>query len=324
MNNINTEAKNEVRELLGELVVSPVTSDVKSIISSIETSLSQLSEEQKNKILGLSTLITSVKKKMSEEITNKFDELSGNLGGLEQNSKSIKTKTEELNKKLSEIEENYQKICEIINDIEYLKELLNKVGDNLSNEIPMHFERFSQNIAEEKTTLDNLNKKIDDSTQHVIYIENLCHSIPSDISKTIKTCHSETIDIINNSGNSINAEIKSISSEIQEFNSNIVLVKSELATINNLIISSFDQVGKNQHAFEEQLNNKMEDVNNKLSVLTKTIDCGNESLKEQNNVNWESFMHIIKQNTKMFYVMLALSIINSFGLFSILYMLINS
>ena len=72
MNNINTQAKNEVRELLGELVVSPVTSDVKGIIQRSEESLSTLSVKQNNKILGLSTLLITIKKKiMSEDITHR-------------------------------------------------------------------------------------------------------------------------------------------------------------------------------------------------------------------------------------------------------------
>lgn len=317
MNNINTEAKNEVRELLGELVVSPVTSDVKSKISNIEESLYTLNEEQNKGVIGLKTLITREKKKMAEEIINKIDGVSDRL---EDNSKLIKRKTDLLEKIQSESKENYQTVRDTINNIE---SLIGKVGGSLSDAISAHSESLAQISADEKKALETLCHKLDNSTQRVINLENLCHSTFSGISEAIKTCQSETIDNVNNLAKSIKADVKSISSEILEFNSNIILVKSELATINNLIISSFDQFSKNQHAFGEQLKYKTENVNNGISVLKKAIELGNDLLKEQSNANWESIMLINRNATKMFYIMLTLSIINSIGLLSILYMIIK-
>lgn len=130
MNNINTQAKNEVGELLKDLVVSPVTSDVKESISRIEDSLSKLSKEhQKN--IGLSNLNTLKSKKLLEELQIKLDEVSTNIGGLEQALlKPIKNKTELIDEMLSVVKENNQKISEIIRYINSLNELLSNVNNN--------------------------------------------------------------------------------------------------------------------------------------------------------------------------------------------------
>lgn len=318
MNNISTEAKNEVRELLGDLVVYPVTSDVKKTISDIEKLLSTYSGEQNKEIIRLKSLITLEKNNITKEIANKLDDVSGNIGGLEKTSKLIKSKTESLDTKLSEVKENSLKTVVKINDIE---PLIGKVNDSLSDAISAHFENFSQRLADEKNMIENINYKLDDSKKR---IENLCHSTYSDISKAIEICQSETIDRINNSANIIKTDVKSISSDLQKLNSNVILLKSELAAIDNFIIPSFDQVIKNQNTIGEQLENKSEDVSNNVSELMKVINCGNESLREQGNIVMESVMHINKQNTRLFYVTLVLSIINSIGLFSMLYILINS
>lgn len=208
MNNINTQAKNEVRDLLAELVVSPVASDVKSLISGIENSLSNLREEDNKNNQGLKGLITRELNTLSK-VLNKFDEVSDNIGGLEQTLKLIKYKTDLLDAISSDVKENYQKISEIINNIESLKELLSAVSGNLAS----------------------LSKELED---------------------------------------------------------------------------------------------KAEDYNNNLLALTKRFDSINDSLREQNNDNSESYVRIYQQNKRSFYIMLVLSIINTIGLIAIVYILINN
>lgn len=208
MNNINTQAKNEVRELLGELVVSPVASDVKRIMSSIEDSLSKFRDEEQTKIVGLKSLITRESNKLSKEL-NKIDEVSNNLGGLEQTLKLIKNKTDLLDAISSDVKENYQKISEIINNIESLKEFLSAVRGNLAS-------------------------------------------------------------LLN------------------------------------------------------ELENKAEDDNNNLLALTKGFDSINDSLREQNKENSESYGRIYQQNNRSFYIILVFSIINIIGLIAIVYILINN
>lgn len=208
MNNINTQAKNEVRELLEELVVSPVASKVKGIMSSIENSLTKLSEEEKNKNLGLTSLITRESNKLSKDLNN-LDGVSDNIGRLEQDLKLIKNKTDLLDAISSDVKENYQKISEIINNIESLKEILSAVSGNLAS-------------------------------------------------------------LLN------------------------------------------------------ELENKAEDDNNNLLALTKGFDSINDSLREQNKENSESYVRIYQQNKRLFFIMLVLSIINTIGLIAIVYILINN
>lgn len=208
MNNINTQAKNEVRELLEELVVSPVASNVKGIMSSIENSLTKLSEEEKKKNLGLTSLITRESNKLSKDLNN-LDGVSDNIGRLEQDLKLIKNKTDLLDAISSDVKENYQKISEIINNIESLKEILSAVSGNLAS-------------------------------------------------------------LLN------------------------------------------------------ELENKAEDDNNNLLALTKGFDSINDSLREQNKENSESYVRIYQQNKRLIFIMLVLSIINTIGLIAIVYILINN
>lgn len=208
MNNINTQATNEVRELLEELVVSPVASKVKGIMSSIENSLTKLSEEEQKKNLGLTSLITRESNKLSKDLNN-LDGVSDNIGRLEQDLKLIKNKTDLLDAISSDVKENYQKISEIINNIESLKEILSAVSGNLAS-------------------------------------------------------------LLN------------------------------------------------------ELENKAEDDNNNLLALTKGFDSINDSLREQNKENSESYVRIYQQNKRLFFIMLVLSIINTIGLIAIVYILINN
>lgn len=256
MNKIETQAKNEVHELLEELVVLPVTSDVKDKISSVESSLSKQFGNQTKEIRGQIGVVISSEKKMSEEFTEKINEFSESIEGLGLALKPIR-KIESLDNNLSEIKEHYLKIDEINNNIKDLNECLGKVRDILSGEISKELEEVNRKIAKEAIILENLNQELHNAQQRVINIEELCHTIP----QTVNTCQTEIIANINNSASCVKADVKSVLSELYDCKSNVLHVKSELANL--------------------------------------------------------------RKKTRLFCIMLVLSIINSIGLFSILYILLN-
>lgn len=115
-NSIDDKAKNEVRELLQELVVSPVSKE-----------------------LGEKT--TNLKKEFSEleKVPKKLDILSGQI---EYNEGIIKTSTENIDEKLDRLESvcnNCEKICKIV------KEKTAKLDDMLENKSSKVFEDHKQN-----------------------------------------------------------------------------------------------------------------------------------------------------------------------------------
>lgn len=115
-NSIDDKAKNEVRELLQELVVSPVLKELGEKTTNFKEEFSKL-----------------------KEVQDKLNSLSGQI---EYNEGIIKTSTENIDEKLDRLESvcnNCEKICKIV------KEKTAKLDDMLENKSSKVFEDHKQN-----------------------------------------------------------------------------------------------------------------------------------------------------------------------------------
>ena len=114
--------------------------------------------------------------------------------------------------------------------------------------------------------------------------------------------------------------LDAISSDVKENYQKISEIINNIESLKELLSA----VSGNLASLSKELENKAEDYNNNLLALTKSFNSINDSLREQNNDNSESYVRIYQQNKRSFYIMLVLSIINSIGLIAIFYMLINN
>lgn len=118
-NSIDDKAKNEVRELLQELVVSPVLKELGEKTTNFKEEFSKL-----------------------KEVQDKLNSLSGQIEDNEDIINSINADTENIDEKLDSLERvcnNCEKICKIV------KEKTAKLDDMLENKSSKVFEDHKQN-----------------------------------------------------------------------------------------------------------------------------------------------------------------------------------
>ena len=121
MNSIDDKAKNEVQELLQDLVVSPVSKELGEEITKLSDSLSKL-QDVPNKFNVLRGIIGNKTSEISEKLNNLDDTLE-NINSWEINYlKKIKTKTDNFDGFQSKVIDPLSIITESINELKTIKE----------------------------------------------------------------------------------------------------------------------------------------------------------------------------------------------------------
>lgn len=110
MNSIDDQAKNEVRDLLKDLVVSPVSEELGDKITKLEESLSELIK-MPNKLNGLKGIIEIKTDNITEKLET-LDIVSENINSCEKICKDIKVKAN----KMDDIQSKMIELLSILND----------------------------------------------------------------------------------------------------------------------------------------------------------------------------------------------------------------
>ena len=172
MNSIDDKAKNEVQELLQDLVVSPVSKELGEEITKLSESLSKL-QDVPNKFNVLSRIIEDKTSEISKKLDNLDDTLE-NINSWEINYlKKIKTKTDNLDGFQSKVIEPLSKVTESINDLKTIKEPIL----NIEKEIDVKFKGVSNDINACQSLCKEINKTLSDE------IRTLCNSINISLEK---------------------------------------------------------------------------------------------------------------------------------------------
>ena len=138
MNSIDDQAKNEVRELLQDLVVSPVSKELGEEITKLSESLSEL-QKVPGKFTELIGLIVSKSKSISEKL-ERIDEISVNINSCEKICKDIKGKTN----KLDDIQSKVIELLSILNDSK-IDELRTKLLESNKQVVNIEKDIYKQN-----------------------------------------------------------------------------------------------------------------------------------------------------------------------------------
>ena len=113
-NTINNQAKDEVRGLLNELVVTPVSSDFGEKLKELKENISKLSSV----IDEISTLQGQIVQLRSytQTINDSLNEVAESVSGCETNSNVIKQKTKDINIKFDGVDKKLQEVADSVSD----------------------------------------------------------------------------------------------------------------------------------------------------------------------------------------------------------------
>ncbi len=156
MNSIDDKAKNEVQELLQDLVVSPVSKKIGKEITELSESLSKL-QDVPNKFDELRGIIENKTSKIPE-ILDSLDEVSNDIDRLEYNFKKIKDKTDNLDGFQSKVIDPLLRLTESINELKAIKEPIL----NIEREIDVKFKKVSDDINACQSSCKEINKTLSD------------------------------------------------------------------------------------------------------------------------------------------------------------------
>lgn len=143
MNEINQQAKDDVRGLLYELVVSPVSTDIKRVVEELDNLLSNFSTENENKIKSLKSSIGLKLTRLRESL----DVLNGNIQSCEEDCKIIKLKAEKANEGITVINKDIQKLQALKEDINKIDVNIQRTYDYLNKIISGRIKSIEKNLV---------------------------------------------------------------------------------------------------------------------------------------------------------------------------------
>ncbi len=202
MNNIENQAKDEVRELLKDLVVSPVSSDLKNKITEVTESLSELQNELKelNVIKGL----------ISGKVDNLGNAFNGNLSSIQSSvdacenyCKKIKPKTEKLDDIQSKVIESLSRLTEAINEFKTIKE-------RIPEDFAVRFEKLSSDICNCQSVFDGVKKQLFDTISTCSSDLNLANGKLDEMKTTLSDSNERIGYIDNNITNQMHSFLQNI------------------------------------------------------------------------------------------------------------------
>lgn len=346
MNEINQQAKDDVRKLLDELVVSPVSTDIERVVEKLDNLLSNFSTENENKINSLKRSIGVILPRLRESL----DVLNGNIQSCEEDCKIIKRKAENANEEISVINKDIQKLQALKEDINKIDGNIQRTYDYLNKIISgriksieknlVHFEIIKKNTEISVHSIQKIEKelplKIEElSKQYSEFrasIKDLSGSLTNNVNVNflkLSTKLGEIKELVNaysNQSDSIKDQLEFLSSKIGGGNkTSIIDVLNSLNTnVQKLDNEKFQNLSTGLDEIKELLHsysNQSVCIKDQLVVLTNKIDDGNKEIKSSiDNMEVSLSTPILrnfKKNKVLLRVLIILSIINSFGIISI-------
>lgn len=174
MESIDSQAKNEIHELLSELVVTPISKISNEFGKKVSNSLEKLSsklEDNSKSVIALKGNVDKIRKSVGEDLKDDFEDkvdsitlsmrnLSGELGKIpNQIIESYKSKHDEIISKTDKIQESIK----AINVEEQKKDLLEaaeQLGNNItgtSGQIEQKFQEIEDKVNTIMISLENTN-----------------------------------------------------------------------------------------------------------------------------------------------------------------------
>lgn len=257
MDKINQQATNEVRELLGELVVSPVSSDVNATITKLEETLTNLGIENEEKIKNFHNSISVDIIKLSNKLESEWqlNELNNNIQGCESTCKTIKQKVVSLNENILSIKENCQRNVEDINKtLQCVKKSENDLPDKIGQCIKETIRTVSDKTDSLSSDMEKLKTDISNISTKINEIRDIVHPYPEQLSNS-ENKFLEQIQHLSHDNDERYSEVKdnindlrTLLKDIQHDNkTNIQLMnksyKLSFFTLLILIINSFGIIG---------------------------------------------------------------------------------
>ena len=163
-NNIDDKAKDEVRELLNELVVSPISGEFDEKIAKVTESLLKL-EKVSNEFNIIESLIRNESSKLSN-FHVKLDEVSSTIGAIELNCKNIKEKAGKFDDIQLKVNESLSVIKDSINETKAIKEA----------------------IQNEEKTLSKVDNKLQDVSSQIKACQTVCEEMKQQLLEKVQTC----------------------------------------------------------------------------------------------------------------------------------------
>lgn len=165
MNNIDDKAKDEVRELLNELVVSPISGEFDEKIAKVTNSLLKL-EKVSNEFMVIKGLIEYKSTRLSADFCAKLENVSSTIGAIELNCKNIKEKTGKLDDIQLKVIESLSVIKDSINETKAIKEV----------------------IQNEEKTLSKVDDKLQDVSSQIKACQTVCEEMKQQLLEKVQTC----------------------------------------------------------------------------------------------------------------------------------------
>ena len=165
MNNIDDKAKDEVRELLNELVVSPISGGFDEKIAKVTESLLEL-EKVSNEFKRINGLIENKSRSLSKDFYGLFNPVQSTIDAIELNCKNIKEKTGKLDDIQLKVIESLSIIKESINETKAIKEA----------------------IQNEEKTLSKVDDKLQDVSSQIKACQTVCEEMKQQLLEKVETC----------------------------------------------------------------------------------------------------------------------------------------
>lgn len=152
MNSIENQTKDEVRELLKDLVVSPVSIDLNNKITEVTESLSEL-QKRLNELNDIKCLINRKTDKLGNSFDVKLSNIQSGIDACEDYCKKIKQKTDKLDDIQLKVIEPLSKITEAINEFKTIK-------DRIPEDFAVKLDKVSSDISICQSVCDDVNKQL--------------------------------------------------------------------------------------------------------------------------------------------------------------------
>ena len=172
-NSIDSQAKNEIGELLKELVVAPVSDGFRGQLIEATASLAKL-EEKLNELKTISGKIENIKDSLSKKLYPNIDDIISSIGSIEEKNKDIKTKT-------GKIDDIQSKVNEAIKEFNITKEPIQNI-EKILNENKRDIQSCLILCQAISDRIGNFEMKISYQLHHITQnIDNSFHSVNDSI-----------------------------------------------------------------------------------------------------------------------------------------------
>ena len=170
MNSIDDKAKNEIQELLQELVVSPVSKELGDKVTQLEESLSEL-----QKVPGKFNILIGLIESKADNISNKLeiiDDISSNIISCEGLCKDIKVKSEKLNDIQSKVIEllsilNNSKIDELRTTLLESSKQVSNIEKDISNQLQCVSQSIDNKFHTQNDSIDGISISLENKYSKV-------------------------------------------------------------------------------------------------------------------------------------------------------------